>query len=136
MFRCPPNKPLAQRAGLRLPALDTTPSTAPAPARQPVIVKVDSSQRLMHILHWVDKNAPGSKAKPPGIKKAILFLKIGTAPSGPADMQDVAHDSGTPYLYEFDAADAGKAPHWAICWENSSGQRGPCSAVTSWTIPG
>jgi len=33
-------------------------------------------------------------------------------------------------------ADAGKTAHWAICWENSSGQRGPCSAVTSWTIAG
>jgi len=70
------------------------------------------------------------------LKWAFLLRKIGVTPSGPADMQQVSEDSATPYLYEFDAAEADKAAHWAICWENSSGQRGPCSAVTSWTIPG
>jgi hypothetical protein len=126
----------AQRAGLGLPALDTIRSTAPAPASKPVIVKVDASQRLIHIVHWVDETTPGSKAKPPGVRRAVLFHKIGTAPTGPADMREVASDSGTPYLYQFADADAGKAAHWALCWENSSGQRGPLSAVTSWTIPG
>ena len=52
-------------------------------------------------------------------KRALLLRKIGVA----------------PYLAEYDAADAGNAAHLAIYWENSSGQRGPCRAVTSWTIP-
>ncbi len=124
------------RAGLGLPALDGTRTTAPAPTSKPVIIKVDSTQRLIHIVHWVDENTPGSKAKPPGVKRAILLLKIGVAPTGPADMPEAAADSATPYLMQFDAADAGKTAHWAICWENSAGQRGPCSAVTSWTITG
>lgn len=125
-----------QRAGLGLPALDTIATTAGVPTSKPVIVKVDGGQRLIHIVHWVDENTPGSKAKPSGVKRAILLLKIGTAPTGPADMQEVAADSATPYLYSFAEADAGKTAHWALCWENSSMQRGPCSAVSSWTIPG
>jgi hypothetical protein len=125
-----------QRASLGLPAIDTTPTTAGPPTSKPVIVKVDGAQRLIHIVHWVDENTPGSKAKPAGVKRAILLLKIGTAPTGPADMQEVAADTATPYMNAFAEADAGKTAHWAICWENSSGQRGPCSAVTSWTIAG
>ena len=125
-----------QRAGLGLPALDAIRSTAPVPASKPVIVKVDATQRLHHIIHWVDENTPGSKAKPAGVVRAILFLKIGAAPTGPADMPEVADDRATPYIYEFDAADAGKTAHWALCWENASGERGPCSAASSWTIPG
>jgi len=126
----------AQRAALGLPALDTTLTTAPAPASKPVIVKVDGSQRLIQIVHWVDENTPGSKAKPPGVKRAILLRKIGLAPTGPTDMEEVAADSATPYLAQYADADAGKAAHWALCWENSTGERGPCSPVTSWTIPG
>jgi len=126
----------AQRAALGLPAIDTTLTTAGPPASKPVIVKVDGGQRLLHIVHWVDENTPGSKAKPAGVKRAILLLKIGTAPTGPADMQEVAADTSTPYLYNFAEADAGKVAHWAVCWENSSGQRGPCSAAMSWTIAG
>ena len=126
----------AQRAGLGLPALDAIRSTAAAPASKPVIVRVDATQRLHHIVHWVDENTPGSKAKPAGVARAILFLKIGAAPTGPADMPEVADDRATPYIWEFDAADAGKQAHWSLCWENSSGERGPCSAVSSWTIPG
>jgi hypothetical protein len=126
----------AQRAGLGLPPIDTTPTTAGPPTSKPVIVKVDGSQRLIHIVHWVDENTPGSKAKPAGVKRAILLLKIGTAPTGPSDMQEVAADTATPYLYSFAEADAGKTAHWAACWENSSMQRGPCSAVSSWTVPG
>ena len=125
-----------QRAALGLPALDTIATTAGVPASKPVIVKVDGSQRLIHIVHWVDENTPGSKGKPSGVKRAILLLKIGAAPTGPSDMEEVAADTATPYLNSFAEADAGKTAHWAICWENSSMQRGPCSAVSSWTIPG
>ncbi len=125
-----------QRASLGLPPLDTTATTAGPPASKPVIVKVDGGQRLIHIVHWVDENTPGSKAKPAGVKRAILLLKIGTAPTGPSDMPEVAADTATPYLYSFAEADAGKTAHWAVCWENSTGQRGPCSAVSSWTIAG
>lgn len=70
------------------------------------------------------------------LKWALLLRKTGVPPTGPADRQHVAEDSASPYLAEYDAADAGKAAHWAIRWENSSGQHVPCSAVTRWTIPG
>jgi len=51
-------------------------------------------------------------------------------------MQQVAVNSAPPYITHYDAPDAGEAAHWAICWETSSGERGPCSAVTRWTIAG
>ncbi len=62
---------------------------------------------------------------------SILFRKIGTPPAGPHEMVEVAADTATPYLASYDDADAGKTAPWCLCWQNSSGQDGPLSAVTS-----
>ena len=125
------------RAGLGLPAPGASPAPAGAPDSKPVIVKIEADQRLAHIIHWVDENTPGSKAKPPGVKRTILFCKIGgPAPAGPSELEEIASDSATPYLWHFAEADAGKPAHWVLAWENSAGERGPLSAVSTWTIPG
>lgn len=122
-----------QRRGLGRAVPDTVRTAAGAPASHPVVVKVEAGQRLSHILHWRDENTPDSKAKPPGVTRAILFQKIGPpAPAGPGEMHQVAADSATPYLAEFTETDAGKP----CCRENSRGERSPFSAVTTWTIPG
>jgi len=71
------------------------------------------------------------------VKRAVLFRKIGgPAPAGISELEEIAADSAAPYLSQFAEADAGKPAHWAIAWENSAGQRGPLSALSTWTIPG
>ena len=124
------------RAGLGLPVPGASPAPAGPPDSRPVIVKIDASQRLTHIVHWVDENTPGSKAKPAGVRRAILFRKIGgPAPAGPSELEEIAGDTATPYLSEFAETDAGKPAHWVLAWENSAGERGPLSAASTWTIP-
>ena len=125
-----------QRGFLGLTIGDDTPSGPPAPVTHPVITKIETPARLQHIAHWRDSGDLDSKRKPPGVKHAILLLQInGPAPTDPAAMQRIATDTGTPYLYEFDAADAGKIAHWAACWETTDGQMSGCGPVMSWTIP-
>ena len=47
-----------------------------------------------------------------------------------------AVDRSTPYLMEFNSADAGKTAYWALRWVNTRGEHGPWSATVSGTIPG
>lgn len=124
----------AQRADAGLPVHDVTITRAAVPTTKPV-VRIDSSKHLRHELSWADETTPGSRAKPAGVKHALIFLKIGDAPASLADCTYVASDSATPYTYEFAAADAGKIAHWILAWENTHNERGPQSDTTSATIP-
>ena len=51
---------------------------------------------------------PPHKAKPPGVKRALLFRKIGTPPAGPHEMVEAEADSATSYLAGYNDADSGK----------------------------
>ena len=126
-----------QRANLGITIADDIQTAPTVPGTFPVILKIDANARLTHIIHWRDSGTPDSKRKPPGVKHAILLLTIGgPTPTGPDQMQTIASDSATPYLYEFAEADAGKVAHWALCWETTDGNRSACGPVMSWTIPG
>lgn len=126
-----------QRANLGITIADDVPSDPAVPATFPVILKIDANARLNHIIHWRDSGTPDTKRKPPGVKHAILLLAIGgPTPTGPEQMQQIATDTATPYLYEFAEADAGKVAHWALCWETTAGDKSACGPVMSWTIPG
>ena len=45
-------------------------------------------------------------------------------------------DKSTPYMMEFDSADADKTAYWAFRWVNNAGEHGPWSATVSATIGG
>ena len=98
---------------------------------------MDTSQRLSHKIEFRDESTPTSRAKPAGVAGCELYLFIGTtAPTGPEAMHLQAVDKSTPYLMEFDSADAGKTAFWAMRWVNTRGEHGPWSATVSATIPG
>ncbi|MCK6455804.1 MAG: hypothetical protein L6Q92_04665 [Phycisphaerae bacterium] len=46
-----------------------------APTSRPV-VNVDTSQRLQHTLHFADESSPTSKAEPPGVMGAEVWVKV------------------------------------------------------------
>ncbi len=118
-----------------VPVRDTTRSPIPAPTTPPVITRVDTSQRLRHIIHWSDSTTPTSKAKPSGAHGAEIRVKIGgPPPTGPDECEFIALDTATPHLIEFDAADAGKTAHYMLRWVNAKGDPGPWSATVSATI--
>lgn len=125
-----------QRAAMQITVPSGTHTPAPVPTTRPVGT-VDTSQRLSHKIEFRDESTPTSRAKPAGVAGCELHLFIGTtAPTGPDAMNLQAVDKSTPYLMEFDSADAGKTAWWAMRWVNTKGEHGPWSATVSGTIPG
>ena len=125
-----------QRQAMQITVPDTTRTPAAVPTSRPT-VKIDSSQRLSHKLEFRDEATPTSRAKPAGVTASEVWLFVGTtAPAGPDAMHLQGVDRSTPYLMEFDSADAGKTAWWALRWVNTKGEHGPWSATVSATIPG
>lgn len=48
-------------------------------------------------------------------------------------MIEAAHDSASPYLYEFYEADAGKTAHWLACSETTAGDKCAGIPIMPWT---
>ena len=126
----------AKRALANITIRDTTRSVIPPPSTAP-IGQVDTSQRFHHTLTWRDSATPNKRGKPDGAYACKLCYKIGgPPPTGPSECTFAAFDSGSPYIMEFDEADAGKTVHWILCWVNAKFEEGPCSETLSATIPG
>ena len=110
----------------------------PHPGRHPhhpAVLKVDTSQRLLHPIAFTDESTPTSRAKPNGVMGCELWVKIGDpAPAGPDDVAFLALATRTPDREDFDAADGGKSAHYMARWVNTRGQKGPWSAVVKATI--
>lgn len=64
-------------------------------------------------------------------------MKIGDpAPTDPKELRFLATDTATPYVMEYDGADANKAAHYMLRWVNRKGESGPWSQTVSATITG
>ena len=106
------------------------PSTAP-------VGRIEQANRLEHTINFADSTTPTSKAKPAGVRGCQVWVKIGTTPPASAsELHYLATDTRTPYIAQFDAADAGKTAYYWLRWENTKGETGPWSAVASATITG
>jgi hypothetical protein len=103
--------PARETAGL--PVYDTTPTAAAPPATPPLVNVI--VERLRHTLHFVDSATPLKRAKPAGVRGCQIWLKVGDpAPTSASQLTYVATDGRTPYVLDFDGADAGKVAHyWA-----------------------
>lgn len=124
----------AQRQALQLTVRSTTRTAATAPTSRPV-AQVDTSQRLRHTISFVDELTPTSRAKPDGVRGCEIWVKIGEpAPAGPDDLKYLATDTRTPYLVEFDGADAGKRAYYLLRWVSTRGDTGPWSQTIGATI--
>jgi hypothetical protein len=119
-----------------VPIRDTTKTPAPVPSTAPS-GRIEVTNRLEHTLHFVDSATPTVKAKPAGVRGCQIWVKIGTTPPANAsELTYLATDTSTPYVAQFEAADAGKTAYYWLRWENTRGQTGPWSAMISATIPG
>jgi hypothetical protein len=123
------------RVEMGLPILDKTPTRPAVPTTRPVAI-VDTRQRLQHVISWRDETTVKGKAKPPGVRGAQIWHFVGPTPPGdPGEFEFVALDTATPYLLEYEAADAGKLASYLLRWENTRGEFGPWSETVSATIP-
>lgn len=126
----------ASKTAARIPVADTTKTPVPPPTSRP-IVRVEVSGPRTHKLSWVDENTPNSIAKPKGVYGLEIHLFVGTAPpTSASQMHQITTDTKTPYLYEFDAADAGKTAYYWCRWVNTKGEVGPWCVMVSATITG
>jgi hypothetical protein len=126
----------SHRQSLGLNIKSTSRTAAAAPATRPVAT-VDTSQRLRHVISFVDEQTPGSRAKPAGVMGCEVWVKVGpTPPVDPSECRYLATDTATPYTAEYEGADAGKIAHYMLRWVNTRGERGPWSQTVSATITG
>ena len=124
----------AERAALGITVPDTIPTPVGPPVTRPV-VKVDTSQRLQHTIAFADELTPTRTAKPAGVRGAQIWVKIGDpAPIDPNELTFLATDTRTPYLAQFEGADANKVAHYMLRWESTRGEPGPWSETASATI--
>lgn len=118
--------------GVPVDAQFTPTATATRPAG-----RVDTSQRLQHTIHFADEAAPDVKRKPAGTLGCEIYRKIGGAP--PVDFKECAFlalDTATPYLCEYDGADAGEMVHYMLRWRLRDESTSPWSETVSATVTG
>jgi hypothetical protein len=113
---------------------ERTPATVPT--SRP-IASVAVNDRLRHTVSFTDESTPASKARPSGVMGCEVWVKVGgTPPADPSELHFLGLDTRTPYVAEFDGADAGKPAHYVLRWVNKQGESGPWSATVTATIPG
>jgi hypothetical protein len=81
-------------------------------------------------------NANEERAKPAGQHGAEIRWAILDAP--PAHIDDLVHsafDTHSPLTLAFDDDQRGKTVYFALCWENTRGEKGPYSPFMSAIIP-
>jgi len=129
----------AQRAALGIPIAGEPehPAVVSPPTSRPV-GKLNTSERLRQILSWIDEMT-GKKAKPSGINAAEIWIAI-TAQNDPIppveNFEFLALDTESPYVKEFDSADAGKVANYIIRWVHRDGSTGSWSEIVRATIVG
>lgn len=126
----------ADRAALGLTIRESRRTPTVAPVSRPV-AQVDTRQRLRHTISFTDEQTPNSRRKPDGVRGCEIWVKIGDpAPTDPDQLRFLALDTATPYVAEYDGADAGKTAHYMLRWISTRGEQGPWSQTVSATITG
>ena len=124
----------AQRKQMKINVRTTKRSrvAVPTTAPQPVI---DTSQRLRHIVNYVDSTFGGGK--PAGVSYCEIWAKIGgPAPTDESQLVYLGNATKSPQLEEFSATQAGQMVWYWLRWVNTRGEFGPWSVQVSATIPG
>ncbi|MDR1330894.1 MAG: hypothetical protein LBK07_02195, partial [Tannerella sp.] len=90
---------------------------------------------VIHI-HWFNKGAARSRAKPYGMRGVEVRLAILDAPPVDWDeLLDSRFDTRSPLKLTFTGADRGKTLYFALRWENTTGVKGDWSEIYSARIP-
>jgi hypothetical protein len=116
--------------------IQASPPRPPRAATRPVGL-VSTAQRLRHEIRFFDEATPTRKAKPDGVMGCEIWVKVGTTPpTDPSECTFLALDTASPYLAEFDGADAGKTAYHMLRWVTTRGEKGPWSETVAATIAG
>lgn len=117
-----------------LPPRDTTPTHSPVPVSVPVLT-IGTAHRLQHTINFADEGTPTSRAKPAGVAGCEIRMKVGgTAPADFNDCEYLATDSRTPYVVDFEIAQAGELVYYLARWISTRQQPGPWGALATATV--
>ena len=123
----------ADMAALGIPAAS---QKAPPNATRPA-VRVDTSQRLQHKIHWTEESTPDNKRKPIGAMGAEIWAKYdGPPPIDESECTFLTLDAFSPYLKDYSGADAGKMAHYLVRWRMRDGSTSAWGETVSATITG
>jgi hypothetical protein len=124
----------ADRAALGVSPRDSVRTAAPVPATRPVAT-IEAGLSLRHTINFFDEGTPNARRKPDGVLGCEIWCKVGDpAPTDPAQLVFVALDTATPYIKNFDGADAGKTAYYRLRWTNTRSEAGPWSQLYSATV--
>jgi hypothetical protein len=118
-----------QRMGLTIKSTTHTPVSVPSTSP---LGTIDFSVRLQHSISFVDETNSASKAKPDGVHGCEVWSKLADA----ADFSYLAVCTRSPYVINYNTADANKTVSYRLRWVNTRGQQGPWSSVVSATVVG
>jgi hypothetical protein len=88
------------------------------------------------IIHFIDSELKGTKAKPAGQLGAEIVWAIRDTP--PVDISDLIHSTfstHTPATLEFREHERGKTVYFCLCWVNTRAKKGPWGQIRSAYIP-
>lgn len=123
----------ADMAALGIPVSS---AKAPSSATRPAL-RVDTSQRLQHTLHWTEESTPDNKRKPIGAMGNEIWVKLdGPPPTDETECTYLALDAKTPYLAVYPGTDAGKMAHYLCRWRMTDGSTSAWAETVSATITG
>lgn len=127
----------AERAALGI-TVPESPAAPPGPPTTRPVVRIDSSQRLRHTIHFSDETTPTRIAKPAGVSGAEIWVKTSPVadppPAGPSGLTFIALDTRTPYTLDFEGGDGGKNAHYMLRWVSTTGEKGPWSETATATV--
>ncbi|MDR1368767.1 MAG: hypothetical protein LBJ72_01385 [Dysgonamonadaceae bacterium] len=106
----------------------------PAPNTYPD-ADIDSSTIRRLGIHFFDHGSK-SHAKPHGIHGA--GIRWGLREEAPTDINLLNNSSfvtHSPFTFDFNEADRGKTLWFCLCWENTTGEKGPWGEIGSAIIP-
>jgi hypothetical protein len=125
----------ADRDNMKLPIHKTTRTPAPVAKNAPDF-ELDSSVLRRLTIHFFASSEKKSKAKPEGQHGVEIRWVISDTPV--VNIENLLHSSfntRSPFTLEFKGEDRGKTVYFALCWENTRGEKGPYSGIVSTIIP-
>lgn len=119
-----------QRADLGLNAKDAGPTPIPPPSTKPILsVDPDGMLRI------VDETMPDRRAKPAGVRGAVVFAKVdGPPPTTTDDAKFSALATKNRIPLALPSGSNGKTLYVLAAWYNERGELGPVSNIASTTI--
>lgn len=118
--------------GLNLP--NNSPSPIPTPTSFPMLTFLLAGP-LTHQFSYKDSDTPVGKLKPTGAIQGLLFAMTSTTPVvDPTLLPFKQAFTKSPFLVQWDSADAGELAYYAAYWQTRRGLVGPWSAIQSVTV--